>query len=106
MTKVVDNDITMLFTGDAMEARLGEIMDIGDCDLLKIPYHGRKLANLGDFLDAVTPEYAVVCTAKEDFARTVQKQLNNRNITFFSTCFNGRITAVSDGKTIAVTPEK
>ena len=106
VTKVVDNDITMLFTGDAMEARLGEIMDIGDCDLLKVPYHGRKLANLDDFLDAVTPEYAVVCTAKEDFAGTVQKQLNNRNITFFSTCFNGRITAVSDGKTIAVTPEK
>lgn len=106
VTKVVDDDITMLFTGDAMEARLSEIMDIGDCDLLKVPYHGRKLANLGDFLDAVTPEYAVVCTAKEDFAGTVQKQLNKRNITFFSTCFNGRVTAVSDGKSLTLTPEK
>ena len=89
-----------------MEARLGEVMDIGDCDLLKVPYHGRKIANLGDFLDEVKPEYAVVCTSKEEFAGTVQKQLNKRGIKFWSTCFNGRVTAVSDGKEITVTSEK
>ena len=106
VTKVVHGDNTMIFAGDAMEARLGEVMDLGDCDLLKVPYHGRKIANLGDFLDKVTPEYAVVCTSKEEFSGTVQKQLNKRNIEFRSTCFNGRVTAVSDGKSITVDSEK
>ncbi len=106
VTKVVHGDNTLIFAGDAMEARLGEVMDIGDCDLLKVPYHGRKIANLGDFLDEVKPEYAVVCTSKEEFAGTVQKQLNKRSIKFWSTCFNGRVTAVSDGKEITVTSEK
>ncbi|MBQ5564078.1 MAG: hypothetical protein IIT39_11955, partial [Clostridia bacterium] len=36
-------------TGDAMEQRLDEIMDIGKCNLLKVPYHGRKLDNFKDF---------------------------------------------------------
>ncbi len=106
VTKVVHGDNTLIFAGDAMEQRLDEVMDMGDCDLLKVPYHGRKIANLGDFLNAVTPEYAVVCTSKEEFAGNVQKQLSKRNITYYSTCFNGRITAVSDGKTLTVTPEK
>ncbi|MBR3422803.1 MAG: MBL fold metallo-hydrolase [Ruminococcus sp.] len=106
VTKAVHGDNTLIFAGDAMEARLGEVMGIGDCDLLKVPYHGRKIANLGDFLDEVKPEYAVVCTSKEEFAGTVQKQLNKRGIKFWSTCFNGRVTAVSDGKEITVTSEK
>ncbi|MDO4864409.1 MAG: MBL fold metallo-hydrolase [Ruminococcus sp.] len=106
VTKVVHGENTLIFAGDAMEQRLNEVMGIGDCDLLKVPYHGRKLANFGDFLDAVTPEYAVVCTSKEEFAGTIQKQMIKRDITYFSTCFNGRITAVSDGKSLTVTPEK
>lgn len=106
VTKVVHGDNTLLFTGDAMEARLGEIMDIGKCTLLKVPYHGRKLDNSAEFLDAVKPECAVVCTSQEEFSGSVQKQLNKRGITYYSTCFNGTVTAVSDGRSIAVSCEK
>ena len=106
VTRVTHHSMTLLFTGDAMEERLAEIMDIGDCDLLKVPYHGRKIANFGDLLDAVKPEYAVVCTSRDEFAGTIQKQLKKRSIVYYSTCFNGNITAFSDGKKITVTPEK
>ena len=106
VTKVVHGENILLFTGDAMEERLKEIMGIGDCTLLKVPYHGRKIANYGDFLDAVKPEYAVVSTSRDEFAGTIQKQMKMRNIPFYSTCFNGRITAVSDGKNISIIPEK
>lgn len=106
VTKVVHGDNTLLFTGDAMEQRLDEIMDIGNCTLLKVPYHGRKLGNLKDFLDAVSPEYAVVCTEQSEFASSTQKLLNKRNIAYYSTCFNGQITAVSDGSNITVDCEK
>ena len=56
VTKITHGNNVLLFTGDAMEQRLEEIMDIGDCDFLKVPYHGRSLDNLDDFLSAVTPE--------------------------------------------------
>ncbi len=106
ITKVVHGDNVFLFTGDAMEARLEEVMDIGTCKMLKVPYHGRKLDNLDQFIDKVQPEYAVVCTSQDEFAGSVQKLLNKKEITYYSTCFNGRITALSDGKNIAFTTEK
>ena len=106
VTKVKYHDITFLYTGDAMEQRLEEIMDVGHCDLLKVPYHGRKLDNLKDFLDAVTPACAVVCTSAEEFASKTQNALSERNIPTYSTCYNGRITAVSNGRDLNVTSEK
>ena len=106
VTKVKYHDITFLYTGDAMEQRLEEIMDVGHCDLLKVPYHGRKLDNLRDFLDAVTPACAVVCTSAEEFASKTQNALSERNIPTYSTCYNGRITAVSNGRDLNVTSEK
>ena len=106
VTKAVHHKNTLLFTGDAMEQRLDEIMDIGECTLLKVPYHGRKLDNLGDFLDAVKPKCAVVCTASNEFASKTQKALTERKITTYATCFNGDITAVSDGSSIKMSVSK
>jgi len=106
VTKVVHGKNVLLFTGDAMEQRLEEIMNIGDCDFLKVPYHGRKLDNLEEFLKNVTPEYAVVCTSKGEFAEETQNLLSADNIEYYSTCYNGQIEVVSDGQNISVTPEK
>lgn len=106
VTKAVHHQNTLLFTGDAMEQRLDEIMDIGECTLLKVPYHGRKLDNITDFLDAVKPKCAVVCTASNEFASKTQKALTDRKITTYATCFNGDITAVSDGSSIKISPSR
>lgn len=106
VTKAVHHKNTLLFTGDAMEQRLDEIMDIGECTLLKVPYHGRKLDNIADFLDAVKPKCAIVCTSSNEFASKTQKALTDRNITTYATCFNGDITAVSDGSSIKISPSR
>lgn len=106
VTRVEYGETSFIFAGDAMEQRLSEIMDIGDCDLLKVPYHGRRLDNTDQFLDAVTPEYAVVCTSADEFDSKTQLSLTKRGIEMYATCYNGTITAVSDGKSIAVTSEK
>lgn len=106
VTKVVHHNNVMLFTGDAMEQRLDEIMDIGKCTLLKVPYHGRKLDNLGDFLDKVKPKCAVVCTSAAEFSDKTQDLLKKNKITTYATCFNGSITAVSNGGSISFTTEK
>ena len=106
VTKVVHGGNTLLFAGDAMEQRLEEIMDIGTCTLLKLPYHGRELANLEEFLNAVQPKCVVVCTSNSEFDSDVQNLLLEKNIPTYSTCFNGKITASSDGAQITMTTEK
>jgi beta-lactamase superfamily II metal-dependent hydrolase len=105
VTKVVHNKNTLLFTGDAMEQRLDEIMDIGTCTLLKVPYHGRKLDNITDFLSAVKPKCTVVCTSSSEFSGKVQDALKKSGAKTYATCFNGDITAVSDGNNITITTE-
>ena len=106
VTKVVHHKNTLLFTGDAMEQRLDEIMDIGQCTLLKVPYHGRKLDNFKDFLKVTSPKSAVVCTSSNEFSGKVQDALSSMKIPVYATCFNGNITAVSNGGTIEFTTEK
>ena len=106
VTKAVHHNNTLLFTGDAMEERLDEIMDIGKCTLLKVPYHGRKLDNLDDFLKAVEPKCAVVCTDSNEFSGKMQDLLKKQKINTYATCFNGEITAVSDGSQIKIDTEK
>ena len=106
VTKLVYHDTTFIFTGDAMEKRLDEVMDIGDCDLLKIPYHGRKIANLEEFVEAVSPEYAVVCTSNDEFSAKTMDILDDSGVDFWATCDNGRVTAVSNGCEITITTER
>ena len=103
VTKAVYHDTTFLFTGDAMEQRLEEIMDIGNCTLLKVPYHARELDNLETFISRVRPKYAVSCTEESEFSSDTKEILNKYRIKSYATCYDGNITAVSDGNDIQFT---
>ena len=103
VTRIVHHSEVLLLTGDAMDERLTEIMDIGDCDLLKVPYHGRELTNLPAFLQAITPEYAVICTDADNLAASTLGALDAVGAQTFVTYRDGNITAVSDGGSLTVT---
>lgn len=103
VTKLSHHDNIFLFTADAMYERLQEIMNIGDCTFLKEPYHGRELNNLGAFLDAVTPEYAVVSTSEEYLADSTLEALQERHIQTYLTYQDGNMQFLSDGTTLQVT---
>ncbi len=105
VVKVTHHDETLLFTGDAMQERLSELMDIGDCDLLKVPYHGREIANLPEFLAAVTPEYGVISTDDENLSAVTMQELSDRNVETYVTYQDGNIVAVSDGSSIEISTE-
>lgn len=105
VVRVEHHEEVMLFTGDAMQERLSEIMDIGDCDLLKVPYHGREIANLPEFLAAVTPEYGVISTDDENLSAVTMQQLAAQNVETYVTYQDGNIIAVSDGSSIEVSTE-
>ena len=99
--KMTHHDEVFLFTGDAMQERLIEIMDIGDCDVLKEPYHGREVANLEEFLDKVTPEYAIVSTDEENYADSTAQALADRNIETYVTFADGNIRCTSTGTSVS-----
>ena len=101
--KMTHHEEIFLFAGDAMQERLAEIMDIGDCTVLKEPYHGREIANLGVFLDNVTPEYAVISTDEETLSDTVTQALSERNIETYITFQDGNIRCISTGTAVRFT---
>ena len=58
-----------LFAGDCERERLEELMNQTEFDLnhqlLKVPHHGRKEKNSEEFLEAVSPEIAIITCSRE-----------------------------------------
>lgn len=99
--RMTHHDEVFLFAADAMQERLAEIMSIGDCDVLKEPYHGRDIPNLGEFLDKTTPEYAVVSTDEENYSPAVGQLLDDRHIQTYITFQDGNIRCTSTGTSLS-----
>ena len=61
---------TVLFTGDIGTETEQELIQEGvlsDCDILKVAHHGSKYSTSEDFLEATTPEIAVISVGKNNF---------------------------------------
>lgn len=66
---IVHKDVKMLFAGDAVRKRIGELLELNwpkDISLLKIPHHGRREDNSAEFIEAIHPEFAVVTSNSAD----------------------------------------
>lgn len=94
-----------LFTGDIgaeTEKKLLDLME--DVDFLKVAHHGSKYSTCQRFLDAVSPEIAVIsCSAKNTYghpsADTIKK-LEDCGAQVEYTMKNGAITVRTDGEGI------
>ena len=95
-----------LFAGDAMEERLEELMDIGECTLLKVPYHGRDISNLLDFLEKVQPKFSIISSTESVISENTVSLLEDAGASVYATSWNGHITAISDGNTIQIETER
>ena len=66
--KVIYGSFSYLFMADAnftIENKLlSEYGEILDCDVLKVAHHGSKYATSSDFLEVVTPRYAIISVGK------------------------------------------
>ncbi len=98
-------EIDFMLTGDApssIEAYLvkmyGEELQ---SEVLKLGHHGSKTSSSDEFLDTVTPRYAVVSAGKDNSYghphQNVIDAVQVRNITLVNTADTGSITFVSDG---------
>ena len=97
-----------LFTGDAEATSENEILARGydvKADVLKIGHHGSNSSTTERFLDAVSPQYAVICVGAGNSyghpAPETLSKLAERGIKVYRTDEVGTIVATSDGKSIS-----
>ncbi len=91
--------IKFLFTGDAdssIEERLMEDGLLLDCDVFKAAHHGSKYSNSQEFLDYITPSYAVIsCGELNSYGHPhneVIKNFNSVNAKTYRTDTDGDVT--------------
>ena len=104
ITAMTYGEVSFLFAGDAEKERLSEFLSAGGApaDFLKVPHHGRYNGLSAAFLDAVRPRWAVItCSEKEPPEEELLALLRAMDTEILLTSA-GRVTAVTDGKTLSV----
>lgn len=97
------NDVSFLFTGDIskkIEKELVyEYIDLNS-DVLKVAHHGSKTSSCLEFLEAVSPELAVITVGENNYGHPYPEVLANLekfDIQVLITKESGDIKVVSDG---------
>jgi len=98
VTRLDFGENSFLFTGDIESSAEHEILASGenvDVDVLKIAHHGSKYSTSYEFLDAVSPETAIISVgAKNSYGHPTEailNSLNSRNINILRTDEKGDI---------------
>lgn len=104
---------SFMFTGDAEEISEKEILKQNynlHADLLKVGHHGSDTSTSDEFLNAVSPKYAIISVGKNNnYGHPKEKiidKLKKRNIPTYRTDEKGTIIATSDGTSIEFNFEK
>jgi len=104
--KLTYSDTAFIFTGDAEVESLGMLTGNLDSDVYKVGHHGSSNATTEVFLDAVSPEYAVIsCGVGNSYGHPhseVLAMLARRGIKVYRTDECGTVTVTSDGEKITV----
>lgn len=104
--QVLHGGNSLLFTGDAEEARILELLQepqiLKKQTLLKVPHHGRDVAGMEELLTGTSPSYAIICCSKKNPAdREVLKLLGKHGAETLLTA-NGDIQVLSDGRRLQI----
>ena len=102
--RLVDEDNTFWFLGDAKVLRIRELLDTevltGGCQVLKLPHHGRYSSGTRPLLETVKPDNVVICcSGKNPPEEETLRELERLDIPAWETA-DGNVYAVSDGKTV------
>ncbi|MBQ6806429.1 MAG: MBL fold metallo-hydrolase [Lachnospiraceae bacterium] len=104
---VTHGENTFLFTGDAEIQAEADMLVNGnsvDADVYQVGHHGSSSSSSSNFLNAVSPAYAVIsCEEGNSYGHPHAEVLNNlrtMDVDVFRTDEQGSIVATSDGKEI------
>ncbi len=102
-------DTEFLFTGDMEEWAEGAMLDSRyyvDADVLKVAHHGSSTGTTEAFLDAVTPDYAVISCGKDNQYghphQTTLEMLQAADAEIYRTDISGDILFLTDGEKLTV----
>lgn len=106
VARLIHGETSVLLTGDAermLEYRLlFESPDLLDADILKVGHHGSKTSSTEEFLNAVSPDLAVMSLGKKNRYGhphpDVVERFQTRNIPVRRTDADGDIVIESDGR--------
>lgn len=105
---------SFIVTGDAETANEKAMIErYGDslqADVLRIAHHGADTSSSYEFLEAVSPKYAVISVGADNIyghpSKTVTDNIKKLGIQSFRTDTDGTVTFISDGEGIRVVCEK
>ena len=95
-----------LFTGDVGQVAEPDVIASGydiTCDVLKVGHHGSKYSSTTAFLNAVKPEYGVICVGSNSYGHPTSEALNRLSAagtTVYRTDKNGNVVFSTDGNTL------
>lgn len=101
-------ETSVMLTGDAEKKAEKDIVAIYkksdlDCDVLKVGHHGSSTSSTQEFIDAVTPQYAIISVGEGNKYNhpneDTVKRLEDAGATVLRTDQLGSIVLESDGKT-------
>ncbi|MDD1756529.1 MAG: MBL fold metallo-hydrolase [Methanomassiliicoccales archaeon] len=108
--KVTHGDVDLILEGDAswsteldMVERFGEELDV---EVLKVSHHGSSSASSYDWLDATSPETAIVCIGPNDWglpAQSIMDRLETYAGEVYTTDGEGGILVLSNGLSCTAT---
>ena len=111
--RVLYGNTSFLFTGDAESLEEFDIINSGydiQSNVLKVGHHGSSSSSTEEFLNAVSPEFAVISAgAGNVYGHPEEKVLNaleSKGIKIYRTDHNGDIICKSNGDSISFTVEK
>lgn len=105
-------DGTFLFTGDAEALSETDMLENGvpTCDVLKVGHHGSSTSSSEAFIEAVSPQIAVISVGDGNsyghpHASTLER-LETHHVQVLRTDLCGTITITCDGRTYQIETEK
>ena len=79
-------------------------------DVIKLGHHGSDTSTAEEFLNAVSPSFAIISCGKDNQyghpSEDVLTRLQENGVNVFRTDENGDVTVYSDGKEIVVETER
>ncbi|RJR15128.1 MAG: DNA internalization-related competence protein ComEC/Rec2 [Nitrospiraceae bacterium] len=107
--KVETDSASVLFTGDIENEAEADILHLGSrlrSDIIKVPHHGGRSSSSEGFINAVSPEIAVISAGRRNSYGHPHKDTLGRyekaGATVFRTDINGAVTITGNGKTYEV----
>ena len=109
VVKVEFGSVSAIYTGDAGEKTEGLILgryerDELECDILKVGHHGSQTSSSREWLEALSPGFAVIsCAAANDYGHphaAVLRRLADLGAEVHRTDIEGTVVFVSDGESV------